>query len=327
MSQHTPAISAENITKSYGDKSVLKGISISIPKGSIFAILGPNGAGKTTFVRILSTLLRADGGTATVGGFDVATQAEQVRRIIGLTGQYASVDDKLTGLANLEVIGQLYHLSKKDAQTRAKELIERFELTDAAHRAVKTYSGGMRRRLDLAASLIISPPIIFLDEPTTGLDPHSRITMWKIIDELIDDGATILLTTQYLEEADQLADIIAVIDHGVVIAQGTADELKAKVGGERLDIFLGSETDLKKAVDTFGARIVYSLPQDRKISFALEGGVSQTAKLFTELDAAGITVTSFSTHRPTLDDVFLTLTGHEADLDGAPASTTDTTSV
>lgn len=307
------AISAKKVQKSYGSNHVLKGIDLEVAKGSIFALLGPNGAGKTTMVRILATLLKFDGGKATVGGFDVETEADKIRGVIGLTGQYAAVDDKLTGTVNLEMIGRLYHLSKKDAKSRAKELIERFELTEAANRPAKTYSGGMRRRLDLAASLIVTPPIVFLDEPTTGLDPHSRITMWKIIRELVEEGTTILLTTQYLEEADQLADKIAVIDHGVVIAEGTAAELKSKIGGERLDLVLASTKDFEAAEKMLGNAIILKNEAEKTISLSL-GDVTELTKTLTQLNENKIKLESFATHHPTLDDVFLQLTGHGAEI-------------
>jgi len=310
----TLAISAMNLKKSFKDNEVLKGINLAVPAGTVFALLGPNGAGKTTIVRILATLLRMDSGSAQVGGFDVTTQTDEVRNNIGLTGQFAAVDEKLTGRENLEIIGQLYHISAKDAKRRAQELLERFELLDAASRAVKKYSGGMRRRLDLAASLIVTPPIIFLDEPTTGLDPHSRNTMWRIIEELVKEGTTILLTTQYLEEADQLADKIAVIDKGVVIAEGTADELKDKVGREQLEVIMETEADYTKAVEKLGSKARQKNEATHTLQFPVEHGVHQLRTILDEFDEAGINVKSIATHRPTLDDVFLQLTGHEAEM-------------
>lgn len=308
------AITVTDLHKSFGDTKVLRGITLAVPAGSVFALLGPNGAGKTTIVRILTTLLKLDSGTATVGGFDVATQANDVRGIIGLTGQFAAVDEKLTGRENLEIIGRLYHISAADAKKRAQELLERFELLDAAGRAVKKYSGGMRRRLDLAASLIVTPPIIFLDEPTTGLDPHSRNTMWTIIEELVKGGTTILLTTQYLEEADQLADTIAVIDKGVVIAMGTADELKDKVGREQLEVVMETDADYAKALAALGQQAGQHNAATRTMQFPVEHGVHQLRSILDQFDEAHVNVKSIATHRPTLDDVFLKLTGHEAEI-------------
>ncbi|MBI5466605.1 MAG: ATP-binding cassette domain-containing protein [Candidatus Kerfeldbacteria bacterium] len=311
------AISATNITKSFKDTHVLKGINLAIPAGKVFALLGPNGAGKTTMVRILATLLRADGGEAKVGGFNVATQADEVRGVIGLTGQFAAVDEKLTGRENLEVIGQLYHISAADAKRRAQELLERFELTDAATRAVKKYSGGMRRRLDLAASLIVTPPILFLDEPTTGLDPNSRNAVWAMIGELVKEGTTILLTTQYLEEADQLADTVAVIDHGVVIAEGTPDELKDQAGRERLEVVVETDQDFTRAVAVVGSQSSAKDATTRTLQFPVEQGVHQLRAILDQFDEAHINVKSIATHRPTLDDVFLKLTGHQAEVEHA----------
>ena len=307
------AIEAKGIRKSFGDNEVLKGIDLMVPRGSVVALLGPNGAGKTTMVRILSTLLNMDGGVATVSGIDVSKDPDGVRGVIGLTGQYAAVDDKLTGLANLEMIGRLYHLSAANAKIRAKELIARFELEDAAERAVKTYSGGMRRRLDLAASLTISPPILFLDEPTTGLDPHSRITMWRIIEDLVREGTTLLLTTQYLEEADYLADKIAVIDHGVVIAEGTADELKSKLGNERLEIELSTTDAYTEALKHFDKEIISKSEKDRLVTFEIAGGISGLTTLLTKVEKSNLPISGFTVHRPTLDDVFLKLTGHDSE--------------
>jgi ABC-2 type transport system ATP-binding protein len=276
----------------------------------MLALLGPNGAGKTTIVRILSTLLAPDGGEAKVNGLDVVKEANAVRHVIGLTGQYAAIDDYLTGRQNLVMMGRLYHLSKEDSEKRAQELLERFSLVDAAERTAKTYSGGMRRRLDLAASLVATPPIIFLDEPTTGLDPRSRIQMWEVIEDLRRGGATILLTTQYLEEADKLADRIAVIDRGTVIAEGTADELKAKVGKERLEIIV-KENALDAAAQAMGqgARVER---EDGAVSIET-ANVGEVRRALESLEAAGVAVESLSLHKPTLDDVFLKLTGHEAE--------------
>lgn len=311
---HDFAVQTTGLRKSFGKNEVLKGIDLSVAKGSVLALLGPNGAGKTTVVRILATLLKKDGGSVAVGGFDIETHADDVRGVIGLTGQFAAVDEKLTGRENLEIIGRLYHISASDAKRRAQELLERFELVDAAGRAVKKYSGGMRRRLDLAASLIVTPPIIFLDEPTTGLDPHSRNTMWRIIEELVDDGATVLLTTQYLEEADQLADRIAVIDKGVVIAEGTADELKDRVGRERLEVVMETDEDFAKAETALGSLANQKNKATRTLQFPIEQGVHQLRAILDRFDEAHIDVKSIATHRPTLDDVFLKLTGHEAEM-------------
>src|SRR5579885_497703 len=248
---NTPAILAENLKKSYGKTQALVGLDLAAEEGTVLGVLGPNGAGKTTAVRILTTLLRPDSGRAIVAGLDVVKQAEALRARIGLAGQYAAVDEYLTGFENLKMFGRLYHLSGAMAKRRANELIERFDLVDAAGRIVKTYSGGMRRRLDLAASLIMMPPVLFLDEPTTGLDPRGRLAMWDIISSLVEDGTTVLLTTQYLEEADQLANQIAVVDHGRVIASGTADDLKRQVGGERFEITVARGGDLTAASDVW----------------------------------------------------------------------------
>ena len=310
MHESDAAIYTKGLTKSYGTLSVLKGVDLRVERGTMLALLGPNGAGKTTVVRILSTLLRPDGGEARVNGLDVVKQANGVRHVIGLTGQYAAIDDYLTGRQNLVMMGRLYHLSREDSEKRAQELLEQFSLLDAAERTAKTYSGGMRRRLDLAASLVATPPIIFLDEPTTGLDPRSRIQMWDVIEKLRREGATILLTTQYLEEADKLADRIAVIDRGRVIAEGTADELKAKVGKERLEIIV-KEDALDKAARAMGqgARVERD---DRAVSIET-GSVGEVRRALENLEAAGVAVESLSLHKPTLDDVFLKLTGHEAE--------------
>jgi ABC-2 type transport system ATP-binding protein len=313
MSQNT-AITIKGLTKSYGDLKVLEGIDLSVERGTMLALLGPNGAGKTTTVKILSTLLQPDGGEVIVNGFDVVKNAHDVRKNIGLTGQYAAIDEYLTGRENLEMMGRLYHLSKEESKKKAQELLEKFDLVEASSRAAKTYSGGMRRRLDLAASLVATPPIIFLDEPTTGLDPRSRLAMWKIIEDLMKDGATILLTTQYLEEADILADRIAVIDHGKVIAQGTADELKSKVGKNRLELIFTKNTDLKKVEQLLtgeGATINYA---EHSVSVPIESGIKEVKTILDKVDGQqGIEVESMGLHKPTLDDVFLNLTGHEAE--------------
>lgn len=306
------AITAKGITKSFGKLKVLDGINLEVKTGTVFALLGPNGAGKTTMVRILTTLLRADGGTATVAGHDVAAEPDKVRESIGLTGQYAAVDEYLTARENLHMMGRLYHLSLADTRRRTEELLARFDLIDAADRAVKTYSGGMRRRLDLAASLIATPPIIFLDEPTTGLDPRSRQGMWTIIRQLVAEGSTILLTTQYLEEADQLADHIAVIDGGKVIAEGTADQLKAKVGKERIEFSFTSKALTKKAAEIVDGEAL-QIDEDRKtVSLANDGGVKHLSTILTKLVKADVEPESLSLHKPTLDDVFINLTGHGA---------------
>ena len=301
------AIVAEGLHKSYEKNEVLKGVSLKIKRGTMLALLGPNGAGKTTTVRILSTLLAFNGGTATIEGLDVVKDADRVREIIGLTGQYAAVDEYLTGVQNLVMMGRLYHLSSDHAKTRAQQLLEQFDLVDAADRKVKTYSGGMRRRLDLAISLIATPPIIFLDEPTTGLDPRSRLAMWDVIRGLMKSGATILLTTQYLEEADQLADQIAVIDHGMVIAEGTASELKKKVGQDFAKLTFKNDAELEAAKKALGEKskavaheLTLSIPMDN---------VADLTHVLDKLETAKVPVASLDIHKPTLDDVFLQLTG------------------
>jgi len=304
------AIEIKGLTKSFKKVKVLEGINLSVERGTMLALLGPNGAGKTTTVRILSTLLKPDAGEVRVNGFDVVGQADEVRRTIGLTGQYAAVDELLTGRENLIMMGRLYHLGIARAKSRAEELLTQFDLTDAADRAAKTYSGGMRRRLDLAASLVAIPPVLFLDEPTTGLDPRSRITMWNVIRGLMDSGATILLTTQYLEEADKLADRIAVLDHGVIIAEGTAKELKSRVGNERLELIIGERSNLEEAIKVLPNTDLQIHKEERRISIPA-GGVADVSAALTSLQKAGIDVESLSLHRPTLDEVFLTLTGKE----------------
>jgi ABC-2 type transport system ATP-binding protein len=306
------------LQKTYGKTRALDGLDLSVEEGTVLGVLGPNGAGKTTAVRILTTLLTPDAGRAEVAGLDVVRQADELRARIGLTGQYAAVDEYLTGRENLEMVGRLYHLSKKQARRRADELLERFDLVDAATRLTRTYSGGMRRRLDLAASLVFSPPVLFLDEPTTGLDPRSRITMWDIIGELVSGGTTLLLTTQYLDEADRLADRIAVVDAGRVIAEGTSAELKARVGGESLEVTVAGGDGLSEAASVLeryahgdgGVRVD---AQRRYVGTTVAGGPGLLAAVVRDFDAAGVQVEELGLHRPTLDDVFLTLTGHAAE--------------
>jgi ABC-2 type transport system ATP-binding protein len=305
------AIVIKNLTKSFKKLKVLEGINLTVKRGTMLALLGPNGAGKTTTVRILSTLLKPDGGEVFVNGFDVVRQADNVRSTIGLTGQYAAIDEYLTGRENLVMMGRLYHLSVKDSVRRAEELLEQFDLKDAAERAAKTYSGGMRRRLDLAASLVATPPIIFLDEPTTGLDPRSRLAMWKVIENLMRDGATILLTTQYLEEADKLADRIAVIDHGKVIAEGTADELKNRVGKNRLELVISRAENLNQAQSVIGIVGTVINNDEKLLTVPIEGAVKDVKNILDRLEKANIDIESMSLHKPTLDDVFLNVTGHD----------------
>ncbi|WP_238439951.1 ATP-binding cassette domain-containing protein, partial [Frankia sp. AgB1.8] len=304
----------EGVRKSYGSNQALAGLDLTVAAGTVHGLLGPNGAGKTTAVRILTTLLRPDEGRAQVLGLDVVRSATALRGRIGLAGQYAAVDERLTGLENLEMFGRLYRLPSRRARARAAELLERFDLADAARRTAGTYSGGMRRRLDLAASLIIAPPMLFLDEPTTGLDPRSRIGMWEVIAGLVRDGTTVLLTTQYLEEADQLADQISVIDGGRVIAEGTADELKARIGGHRLDIEVERGSDLAAAAAVLGAVGSGDVAVDdhgHRLSVPVPGA-GVLAEVVRGLDAAGVTLVDVAVHRPSLDDVFLTLTGSPA---------------
>ncbi len=313
MAHQRSAILVEGLEKRFGTNEALRGLDLVVEEGTVLGLLGPNGAGKTTAVRILATLLKPDAGRAEVAGFDVVTQADALRSHIGLTGQYAAVDEYLTGRENLEMVGRLYHLPKRQARQRADELLARFDLADAANRIAKTYSGGMRRRLDLAASLILAPPVLFLDEPTTGLDPRSRMAMWDVIGELVAGGTTLLLTTQYMEEADQLAHRIAVIDHGRVIAEGTSDELKARIGGERLAITVARGSDLdtaRRALAPYGDGEMYVDAARRTILVPVANGARLLADVVRDLDAADVHLDDFGLRRPTLDDVFLTLTGH-----------------
>jgi len=309
----TLAIKASGLAKAYGDVVALNGIDIEVEQGTVLGLLGPNGSGKTTTVRILATLLQADSGSASVGGFDVATQPDEVRSVIGLTGQYAAVDEYLTGRENLELFGRLFHLSKFDAAKRAAELLDRFDLSDAADRGIKGYSGGMRRRLDLAASLIGRPNVLFLDEPTTGLDPRSRQGMWEVIEDLISEGTTVLLTTQYLEEADQLANRIVVLDHGNVIAKGTSNELKSQVGGDRIEIVVESVGDVSNAaalIQEFGSAPAITEYLTKTILLPVAGGSTAIVNIVRKLDENKISIADIALRRPTLDDVFLSLTGH-----------------
>ena len=307
------AIQANNLVKKYGEVIALDGLSLEVEQGTVFGLLGPNGAGKTTAVRVLTTLLSPDSGTAIVDGVDVLKDPVHAREIMGLSGQNASVDENLTGIENLIMLGRLFRLPKKEAVIRAKDLLERFNLNDAAKRIVKTYSGGMRRRLDLAASLIARPNILFLDEPTTGLDPRSRLMMWDVIQNLVNEGTTVLLTTQYLEEADQLAKKIAVIDKGKVIAQGSADELKTQVGGERIEVVVSpSQTQAAaQALQSMSSGKV--VVEGEHVQVPVSGGGVKVVEAVRALDIAKIEIKEIQLRRPTLDDVFLSLTGHHAE--------------
>ncbi len=309
-----PAILVEGLTKSFGDVHALRGIDLSVPRGTVLGVLGPNGAGKTTAVRILTTLLRPDGGRALVEGLDVVRQAAAVRRTIGLSGQSAAIQEELTGRENLEIVGRLYHLSWPQARSRATELLEQFDLADAADRAAKNYSGGMQRRLDLAASLVGNPRVLFLDEPTTGLDPRSRLGMWENIRSLVATGTTLLLTTQYLDEADELADEIVVIDHGQVIAAGTSEDLKGRIGGDVLEFTVPDRDrigDAAGAITAIGEGEPHVDKETGVINVGVGGrGSEALIEAVRGLDAAGVQTQGLALRRPSLDDVFLALTGH-----------------
>lgn len=308
------SIIADNVVKYFGDIKALDGVSIAAETGKVLGLLGPNGAGKTTLVRILTTLLKPDSGQVSVGGIDVLRRKQRVREIIGLAGQYAAVDEILTGRENLVMVGRLYHMPRQQAKERAAELLEQFALTEAADRSVKTYSGGMRRRLDLAASMVARPSILFLDEPTTGLDARARIAMWETIRELVSDGTTLLLTTQYLEEADELADQIVVIDHGRVIAEGTADQLKANMAADFIDITVSNPLETAKAselLQVLSDESPHTDAQRGHVSIAVESGAQSIAEVVRLLDAQSVSIAELNLRRPSLNDVFLSITGHE----------------
>jgi len=312
----TDAVIAEGLVKHYKDVAALDGLDLRVPQGTVLGVLGPNGAGKTTAVKILTTLVKPDSGRAEVAGVDVLADPRAVRRQIGVSGQNAAVDEYLTGFENLDMVGRLYHLGAKPSRARARELLVQFDLEDAADRMAKTYSGGMRRRLDLAGALVANPPVLFLDEPTTGLDPRSRTDMWGVIQRLVSQGTSLLLTTQYLEEADLLADNIIVVDHGTVIAEGNADQLKAQVGGERLAITVSDESQLRRAqqvLEPLGVGPAVLEEHRRSLLMPVTGGASVLAVALRHLDAESIAIDDVGLRRPTLDDVFLTLTGHAAE--------------
>jgi ABC-2 type transport system ATP-binding protein len=310
------AIYAEGLVKTFKEVRALDGVDLNVPEGTVLGLLGPNGAGKTTAVRVLATLLQPDSGRAIVAGIDVLKHPNEVRRLIGLSGQFAAVDDYLTGRENLQMVGELYQLSARDAKRRALELLERFSLEDAGDRIAKNYSGGMRRRLDLAAALVVSPPVMFMDEPTTGLDPRNRQLLWDLIQDLVAGGTTLLLTTQYLEEADRLAHDICVVDHGKVIARGTSDELKAQIGGERIEVVVHRREHMDAAGEVlrnFGKGELTIEEHTRRLTAPVVGGAKLLAEVIRELDSRGVEIDDIGLRRPTLDDVFISLTGHQAE--------------
>ena len=322
----TNAVEVEGLAKCFGDVRALENVSFSIVEGTVLGLLGPNGAGKTTAVKILATLLRPDSGRATVAGCDILRDTDELRSRIGLAGQFAAVDENLTGRENLDMVGRLSHLDKRYVRRRAAELLERFDLTDAADRTVKTYSGGMRRRLDLGASLVAKPQVLFLDEPTTGLDPRSRMQLWDILDDLVVEGVTVLLTTQYLDEADKLADRIVVIDRGTLIAEGSADELKSRVGGDVIEVEVVDRGRLREAAVLVAAAVGGTEGSEANIddqtghvSVASQGGAGVLAEVVRRLDGSGIEIADLAMHRPTLDDVFLALTGKTAEEEAGDA--------
>ncbi|MFI5616604.1 ATP-binding cassette domain-containing protein [Streptomyces sp. NPDC051567] len=311
------AIYAEGLVKTFGDVRALDGVDLDVPEGTVLGLLGPNGAGKTTTVRVLTTLLRPDSGKASVAGIDVLKHPNEVRRSIGLSGQFAAVDEYLTGRENLRMVARLYQMNGRAAKARAAELLERFHLADAADRPAKTYSGGMRRRLDLAAALVVRPPVMFMDEPTTGLDPRNRQQLWDVIQELVAGGTTLLLTTQYLEEADHLAHQICVVDHGKVIARGTSDQLKARTGGERVEVVVrerGHITTAREVLTGFGRGEITVEEHTRRLTVPVSGGARLLAEIIRELDGRGVEIDDIGLRRPTLDDVFISLTGRTAEL-------------
>ncbi|MGV9320770.1 ATP-binding cassette domain-containing protein [Streptomyces sp. NPDC003660] len=322
------AIYAEGLVKTFGNVRALDGVDLDVPEGTVLGLLGPNGAGKTTTVRCLTTLLRPDSGKAVVAGVDVLKNPDTVRRSIGLSGQFAAVDEYLTGRENLQMVGRLYQMRGKAAKERAAELLEQFHLADAADRPAKTYSGGMRRRLDLAAALVVSPPVMFMDEPTTGLDPRNRQQLWEVIQQLVSGGTTLLLTTQYLEEADHLAHDIAVVDHGRVIAQGTSDQLKARTGGERVEVVVHERDRIAATAEVLralGKGETTIEEHTRKLTVPVTGGAKLLAEVIRELDTRGIEIDDIALRRPTLDDVFLSLTGHTAEAGPDAAKDAETT--